>query len=220
MSADLARLLPEVSPRQRGLDLVVLHRLLLERCLGLTEESIRKESNLRYLREAEEAAGSVESGAAQAAFLVNPIRVEQVREVAFAGEVPYGEVPGHVAAMDIATIPWATDYGSPMKIFEYMAMGKALVAPDLEVLREVLADGRNAVLVERGDPAALARAIERLAADPGLRQALGRAARRDAVERHDWRHHARLIEELAESCREARAACGGAAPLALPRGGG
>ena len=86
-NADLARLLPEVSPRQRGLDLVVLHRLLLERCLGLTEESVRKETNLRYLRGAEEAAGSVDSGHAQVAFLVNPIRVEQVREVAFAGEV-------------------------------------------------------------------------------------------------------------------------------------
>src|SRR3990172_5245584 len=82
VNADLARLLPEVSPRQRGLDLVVLHRLLLERCLGLTEESIRKESNLRYLRGAEEATGSVESGdpsgglgtRAQVALLVNPIR--------------------------------------------------------------------------------------------------------------------------------------------------
>jgi uncharacterized protein (DUF1015 family) len=87
VNADLGRLLPEVSPRQRGLDLVVLHRLLLERCLGLTEESIRKESNLRYLRGAEEATASVENGEAQVAFLVNPIRVEQVREVAFAGEV-------------------------------------------------------------------------------------------------------------------------------------
>lgn len=86
-NADLAHLLPQVSARQRSLDLVVLHRLLLERCLGLDEESVRKEKNLRYLREAEEALGLVEKGEAQVAFLVNPIRVEQVREVAFAGEV-------------------------------------------------------------------------------------------------------------------------------------
>jgi len=87
VNADLNKLLPEVSPRQRRLDLVLLHRLLLERCLGITEESVRKEANLRYLREWQEAVGSVESGDAQLAFLVNPIRVEQVREVAFAGEV-------------------------------------------------------------------------------------------------------------------------------------
>ena len=86
-NADLAHLLAAVSPRQRSLDLVVLHRLLLERCLGLDEESVRKEKNLRYLRQAEEALGLVGKGEAQLALLVNPIRVEQVREVAFAGEV-------------------------------------------------------------------------------------------------------------------------------------
>ncbi|MBI2956227.1 MAG: DUF1015 domain-containing protein [Acidobacteria bacterium] len=87
VDADLNKLLAAVSPRQRRLDLVVLHRLLLERCLGLDEESVRQEKNLRYLREWEEAVGLVERGEAQVAFLVNPIRVEQVGEVAFAGEV-------------------------------------------------------------------------------------------------------------------------------------
>jgi glycosyltransferase involved in cell wall biosynthesis len=126
--------------------------------------------------------------------------------IVFAGEVPFAEVPEAMAAMDIATIPWATDYGSPMKVAEYMAMGRALIAPDLEVLREVLADGRNALLVPRGDASALAGAIRRLAATPPLRRALGSAARRDAVEHHDWRHHARTIEELAEGIRRSRAA--------------
>jgi glycosyltransferase involved in cell wall biosynthesis len=92
-----------------------------------------------------------------------------------------------------------------MKVAEYMAMGRALVAPDLEVLREVLADGRNALLVPRGAARALAGAIGRLAGDPALRRTLGAAARKDAVERHDWRHHARTIEELAESIRRSRA---------------
>jgi glycosyltransferase involved in cell wall biosynthesis len=120
------------------------------------------------------------------------------------GEIPFAEVPFAMAAMDIATIPWATDYGSPMKIFEYMAMGKALVAPDLEVLREVFRPGENALLVRRGDVEALAGAIRKLAGDPALRQALGLAARRDAVEHHDWRHHAALITELAMAARTER----------------
>jgi uncharacterized protein (DUF1015 family) len=86
-NADLAHLLPGVSPRQRTLDLVVLHKLLLQRCLGLTEESVKEEQNLRYLREWREAAELVERGEAQVAFLTNPVRVEQVRELAFHGEV-------------------------------------------------------------------------------------------------------------------------------------
>ncbi|MFQ5723054.1 MAG: DUF1015 domain-containing protein [Terriglobia bacterium] len=86
VNADLGKLLPEVSPRQRRLDLVLLHKLLLERSLGLDEESVRAQKNLTYVREWQEAVGVVEKGEAQVAFLVNPIRVEQVREVAFAGE--------------------------------------------------------------------------------------------------------------------------------------
>ena len=86
-NADLAGWLPEVSPLQRQLDLVLLHRLLLDRCLGLDEESVRKEKNLSYLRDADEALGLVAGGQAQLAFLTNPIRVEQVRDVALAGEV-------------------------------------------------------------------------------------------------------------------------------------
>jgi SAM-dependent methyltransferase len=92
-----------------------------------------------------------------------------------------------------------------MKIFEYMAMGKALVAPDLEVLREVLRPGANALLVERGDAGALAAAIRRLAGDPALRRTLGTAARQDAIERHDWRHHAHVIAELAVAAQAERA---------------
>jgi glycosyltransferase involved in cell wall biosynthesis len=136
------------------------------------------------------------------------VRFQSVREqvaaagaegrILLTGEVPFARVPSLMAAMDVATVPWATDYGSPMKLFEYMAMGRALVVPDLPVLREVFEDGVNALLVRRGDPRALAGAIRRLVEDPALRGRLGAAARRAAVDRHDWRHHARLIERLAE----------------------
>ncbi len=126
------------------------------------------------------------------------------------GEIPFAQVPEAMGAMDIATIPWATDYGSPMKIFEYMAMGKALVAPDLEVLREVFRPDVNALLVPPGDVGALAAAIGRLAVDGGLRQALGAQARRDAVEHHDWGHHADLITRLATAILAERAGGRGA----------
>jgi uncharacterized protein (DUF1015 family) len=86
-NAELAKELPQVSPRQRSLDLIILHQLLLGRYLGLDEESVRKEKNLSYLREWKEALDLVQRREAQLAFLVNPIRVDQVRDVAFAGEV-------------------------------------------------------------------------------------------------------------------------------------
>jgi uncharacterized protein (DUF1015 family) len=76
-----------LSPRQQALDVVQLHKCLLEGVLKLSEESIRNQQNLSYLREASEALAQVRSGAANLAFLMNPCPVEQVRDVAFAGEV-------------------------------------------------------------------------------------------------------------------------------------
>lgn len=80
-------LMTGLSPRQQALDVVQLHRCLLEGVLHLSEESIRNQQNLSYLREASEALAQVRKGAANVAFLMNPCRVEQVRDIAFAGEV-------------------------------------------------------------------------------------------------------------------------------------
>ena len=79
-------LLAGVSARQRQLDLVHLHKILLEHVLGLTEESIRLQQNIRYIRDAGEALQQVRDGA-NIAFLVNPVSINQVRDIAFAGEV-------------------------------------------------------------------------------------------------------------------------------------
>ena len=76
-----------LSQRQQGLDVVQLHRCLLEGVLGLSEESIRNQQNLSYIRDADEALARVRRGAANVAFLMNPARMEQVRDIAFAGEV-------------------------------------------------------------------------------------------------------------------------------------
>lgn len=73
--------------RQCALDVVQLHKCLLEGVLNLSEESIRNQQNLTYVREAAEALDQVRGGKANIAFLINPCRVEQVRDIAFAGEV-------------------------------------------------------------------------------------------------------------------------------------
>ncbi|HEV2299786.1 MAG TPA: DUF1015 domain-containing protein [Candidatus Acidoferrales bacterium] len=84
---ELERWLPDVSPAQRQLDVVLLHRLLLENCLGVTAERVAAEANVSYEREMDAAIADVDSGAAQVAFLLNAVRVKQVTDLALAGEV-------------------------------------------------------------------------------------------------------------------------------------
>lgn len=76
--------LPE---RQRNLDLSQLHSIILDRLLGLDAEKVREQTNIRYLRDASEAVAQVERGQADVVFLTNPVSMEQLKEVAFAGEV-------------------------------------------------------------------------------------------------------------------------------------
>lgn len=76
-----------LSVRQQALDVVQLHRILLERVLGISEEAIRNQSNITYVRDTDEALALVRQGGANVAFLMNPVRMHQVRDIAFAGEV-------------------------------------------------------------------------------------------------------------------------------------
>ena len=76
-----------VSLRQQSLDVVQLHKCLLEHVLGISEAAIRDQVNVTYIRDAGEALNLVRSGQANIAFLMNPVRMEQVRDIAFAGEV-------------------------------------------------------------------------------------------------------------------------------------
>ena len=84
---DLSSLMPDLSEKQRILDVVVLHRLILERCLGITEDAVKKESYITYVREREIAMDAVRSGRAQVAFLLNPTRLDQIRDIAYEGNV-------------------------------------------------------------------------------------------------------------------------------------
>lgn len=76
-----------LSLSQQWLDVVQLHKCLLESCLGISEDAIRNQQNVSYFREASEALAQVRDGRVQLAFLMNPVRMKQVRDIAFAGEV-------------------------------------------------------------------------------------------------------------------------------------
>jgi uncharacterized protein (DUF1015 family) len=85
--ADLETLLQGVSPAQRKLDVVLLHRLILERGLNITQDAVKTEKNITYEREMEAAIAEVDSGRAQICFLLNPVSVETVAQMAMGGEV-------------------------------------------------------------------------------------------------------------------------------------
>ncbi len=77
---------PERSDAYRSLDVAVLHSLILEPCFGIDRENMARGENLRYTRDAAEAIAEVDAGTAQAAFIINPTRVRQIKDVALAGD--------------------------------------------------------------------------------------------------------------------------------------
>ena len=79
--------LASLDAKERQLDVVQLHQLLLEKALGMTEEDIRAQTYLSYIRDPREAVASVRGGGSQLAFLINPVRIEQIRDIAFGGGV-------------------------------------------------------------------------------------------------------------------------------------
>jgi glycosyltransferase involved in cell wall biosynthesis len=121
------------------------------------------------------------------------------------GVVPRDSVWSHVAAFDIALQPHAVEYASPLKLFDYMALGRAIIAPDQANIREVLTDGQDALLFDPADPANLGRAIQRLAQDPGLRHRLGsQAVRTIARGGYNWDANAAKVEAIALALIAAR----------------
>lgn len=122
-----------------------------------------------------------------------------------AGIVPQAEGPRYLAACDILASPHVPNpdgtpfFGSPTKLFEYMAMGKGIVASDLDQVGEILEHGRAAQMTVPGDVDSLVDGLRVLIEDPARRDALGAEARRLAVERHSWREHTRrIIQALTE----------------------
>jgi glycosyltransferase involved in cell wall biosynthesis len=118
--------------------------------------------------------------------------------VRFTGLAARDAVPGMIAGFDIALQPASVAYASPLKVFEYMAAGRAIVAPDQPNLREVLRQGETAILFDPGKPEAMWQAVLRLAEDPALRQRLGEAARAEIDHRDlTWAGNARRALALA-----------------------
>jgi glycosyltransferase involved in cell wall biosynthesis len=145
--------------------------------------------------------------------------------VRLTGLVPQADAPKYLALSDVVASPHVANadgsrfFGSPTKLFEYMAMGKAIVASDLEQIGAVLAQSvrtgalpsqapadderRLAVLCPPGDDESLTAALRFVVEQPAWRQALGRNARREALAKYSWaRHVAAILEGLESVSRE------------------
>ncbi len=118
------------------------------------------------------------------------------QRVTITGRVPHQQVRDYVALMDVAVSPRATFYASPMKVLEYMAMGKAIVAPAMDNLRDILVDGEDGVLFTPEDVDALSQQLARLTRDSHLRQRIGLAARAKIERERTWLHNAREVARL------------------------
>ena len=124
-------------------------------------------------------------------------RLGMERAIILPGPVPRDDVPAYIDAMDICVLPDSNAFGSPIALFEFMAMGKPCVAPDLGPMRDVIDDHVTGMLFPHGDYNALGKVLLRLVEDSALRKQLGARAKDTVFERHTWAANARVVVQLA-----------------------
>jgi len=141
-----------------------------------------------------------------------------IETIVFTGALPHDRMPAALAAADIGVAPFDIGahaplslgfYWSPLKIFEYMAAGLPLVAPGVDRIPSLVADGREGLLYDPrpGHADALAATLVRLK-DPALRARLGAAARERAVRDYSWAAHCKALETAVIDARARRAQAG------------
>ncbi len=112
--------------------------------------------------------------------------------VFFIGKVPHHQVNEYIKQMDICVMPGSNWYGSPIKIFEYAVLGKAIVAPDNSPLRDVMVNGEDGILVET-NASDLAAAFIKLIDSSELRNKLGENFKKKVLSSYKWESAAQLI---------------------------
>ncbi|MBI4396968.1 MAG: glycosyltransferase family 4 protein [Elusimicrobia bacterium] len=110
--------------------------------------------------------------------------------------VPRGDIPGHIDAMDLCLIPDTNPFGSPVVLFEYMGMGKPVVAPSRGPIRDVIVHGENGMIFEKEKDDSLLETLWTTIQDEPLRQRVGRRARECVEHRHTWDRNAERILDM------------------------
>jgi glycosyltransferase involved in cell wall biosynthesis len=117
--------------------------------------------------------------------------------VIFPGPVHRDDVPAYIDAMDICVLPDSNAFGSPIALFEFMAMGKACVVPALGPMLDVIDDHVTGIMFPHLNYVALENVLLRLVEDAGLRTQVGARARQSVFKRHTWAANARFTVQLA-----------------------
>lgn len=145
----------------------------------------------------------VGDGPARQALQAQAARLNLAERVHFTGVVPRDEVPALVAAFDVALQPAVVPYASPLKLFEYLALGKAVLAPHVPNLQEVLTDGDNALLFDDQAPGAMQAALQRLCTDTALRERIAQGAAASIARRGlTWRANAQRVASMAQALQQ------------------
>jgi glycosyltransferase involved in cell wall biosynthesis len=139
--------------------------------------------------------------------LAAKLRLDDI--VTFTGRVPHKQVKRYLSLFDIAPFPRqplpVCELISPIKPFESMAMAKAVVVSSVAALTEIVQDGKTGLVFTKGEPADLARSLERLLDSRDLRASLGQAAREWVVAERDW---TKIVPRVDEAYREVLASAG------------
>lgn len=123
----------------------------------------------------------------------------------FTGRIAHDEVPEHIAAMDIAVLPDSNIYGSPMKIFEYMAMEVPVIAPDYSPIAEVISSDETGWLFKRNDLDDCIRRYQQLLTDPDEVRRVGQNARDYILTQRQWTNNANDIISMYEHVQQRHA---------------
>jgi glycosyltransferase involved in cell wall biosynthesis len=113
--------------------------------------------------------------------------------VRFTGGVPYDSVPSYISAIDIGLMPDSNEWGSPMKILEYMLQAKSVVAPRLGPIEEIVEDRKTGMLFERHNLTDFVSAILRLATDSTSLERIGKESQRYVLNERTWKSNADKI---------------------------
>ena len=165
------------------------------------------ESALGLLRNQSARLVMIGEGPARAAAEALASRTGCSDRVTFTGHLAHDHVRTLLCEADIAVIPHSNEHGSPMKLFEYMAAGKAVVAPACPPIMEIIDDGVTGILFEPLSVPSLSQKLRLLVEHPELRRRLGRNARQRVLAEHTWQRNAEKVLTHLVWLRSGRRGC-------------
>ncbi len=127
-----------------------------------------------------------------------------VDNVIFTGNIPHNIIPDYISTMDICVIPHTNEFRSPIKLFEYMAMGKPVIAPKVEPVECVITHNLNGSLFEPGNPFSFMKELKSLINNKKSALALGENAKKTIIEKYQWEHNVQTILQIHTKLKKMR----------------